>query len=49
MDFTETTFNGCQFEKADEGSLGKAWFESCHFIETNFNGFKGLCHYVRQL
>lgn len=21
------------------GSLSKAWFESCHFIETNFNGF----------
>lgn len=21
------------------GSLSKAWFESCHFIERNFNGF----------
>ena len=27
------------FEKAEKGSLSKAWFESCHFIETNFNGF----------
>jgi len=23
----------------ERGSLSKAWFESCHFIETNFNGF----------
>ena len=37
--FMETTFEKCCFEKAEKSSLVKAWFESCHFIETNFNGF----------
>jgi len=27
------------FEKAETGSLAQAWFESCHFLETSFNGF----------
>ena len=35
----KSTFDKCSFEKAERGSLTKAWFESCHFIETNFNGF----------
>lgn len=34
--FKETIFDECQFQK---GSLGGAWFESCHFIKTIFNGF----------
>ena len=38
-DFEEIKFDNCSFEKAEKGSLSKAWFESCHFIETNFNGF----------
>lgn len=38
-DFRETTFDKSSFEKADSGNLTKAWFESCHFLETNFNGF----------
>lgn len=40
-DFTETIFDNCSFEKTEEGkgNLAKAWFESCHFLETNFNGF----------
>ena len=38
-EFEETKFDNCSFEKAEGGSLSKAWFESCHFIETNFNGF----------
>ena len=41
VDFTETIFDRCQFEKADEGSLVKAWFESCHFLDTHFDGFEG--------
>ena len=36
--FTETIFEECPLE---EGSLGQAWFESCHFIKTIFNGFDG--------
>lgn len=38
-DFDEIKFDNCSFEKAERGNLSKAWFESCHFIETNFNGF----------
>jgi uncharacterized protein YjbI with pentapeptide repeats len=40
-DFRETIFDNCSFEKTEEekGNLAKAWFESCHFLETNFNGF----------
>lgn len=38
-EFEEIKFDNCSFEKAERGSLSKAWFESCHFIETNFNGF----------
>lgn len=47
--FRETSFLNCNFTncslknyifiKAERWSLSKAWFESCHFIETNFNGF----------
>lgn len=40
--FTETVFDKCCFEIIKEGSLIKAWFESCHFIETNFNGFDSI-------
>jgi len=40
VDFTETTFDKCCFEKIEKGSLVKGWFESCHFLETNFNGFE---------
>jgi len=39
VDFRETTFDKCSFEKAETVSLSKGWFESCHFLETNFNGF----------
>jgi len=39
VDFFETTFEKCCFEKAETGSLAQAWFESCHFFETSFNGF----------
>ena len=39
VDFRETTFDKCSFEKAETASLAQAWFESCHFLETNFNGF----------
>ena len=38
-EFEKITFDNCSFKKAERGSLSKAWFESCHFIETNFNGF----------
>lgn len=41
VDFTETIFDRCCFEKAKKESLVKAWFESCHFFETNFDDFKG--------
>ena len=41
VEFIETNFDGCQFEKADEGSLVKTWFESCYFLDTNFEGFEG--------
>jgi len=41
VDFTETTFDKCCFERTTKGSLIKACFESCHFLETNFNGFEG--------
>lgn len=37
--FTLSYFNDCFFEKYKKKSLSKAWFESCHFLETNFNGF----------
>ena len=39
--FTETIFDECQFQGLEKGSLGQAWFESCHFIKTIFNGFNG--------
>jgi len=42
VDFTETTFDKCCFEKIEKGSLVKAWFESCHFLDTNFKGFEGM-------
>ena len=42
VNFTETTFDKCSFEKAKKGSLVKGWFESCHFLETNFDGFEGM-------
>ena len=38
-EFEEIKFESCSFQKAERGSLSKAWFESCHFIETNFDGF----------
>ena len=37
--FKNCSLKNCSFEKAERGSLSKAWFESYHFIETNFNGF----------
>ena len=37
--FKNCSLKNCSFEKAKRGSLSKAWFESCHFIETNFNHF----------
>ena len=42
VDFRETIFDSCQFDPSEKGSLIKAWFESCHFIETNFDGFGGF-------
>ena len=42
VDFTETTFDKCSFEKVEKGSLVKGWFESCHFLDTNFKGFEGM-------
>ena len=39
VDFRETTFDKCSFKKSEIASLAKAWFESCHFLETNVNGF----------
>jgi uncharacterized protein YjbI with pentapeptide repeats len=42
--FTKTIFDECQFEMIKKGSLEQAFFESCHFIKTNFNFFT-----VRQL
>jgi uncharacterized protein YjbI with pentapeptide repeats len=39
VDFDSSFFDDCSFEKAERESLSKAWFESCHFSETNFNGF----------
>lgn len=40
IDNRETVFDKCCFEVIEEGSVVKGWFESCHFIETNFNGVK---------
>lgn len=37
--FTETIFERCLFQRIEKASLGEAWFESCHFIKTIFNGF----------
>lgn len=37
--FTEITFDKCLFEGTEESNLGKSWFESCYFLETNFNDF----------
>ena len=42
IEFTETTFEKCCFERIEKGSLVKGWFESCHFIDTNFKGFEGI-------
>lgn len=42
VDFLETTFDKCDFEKDESGSLVKTNFDSCHFLDTNFNGFEGL-------
>jgi hypothetical protein len=36
------TFDKCGFEKVEKGCLVKDWFESCHFLETNFKGFEGM-------
>ena len=37
VNFDSNFFDNCSFEKAERGRFSKAWFESCHFIETNFN------------
>ena len=37
--FKNCSLKNSSFEKAERGNLSKAWFESCHFIETNFNSF----------
>lgn len=42
VDFTETTFDNCCFEKVEKGCLVKGWFESCHFLDTNFKDFDGM-------
>jgi uncharacterized protein YjbI with pentapeptide repeats len=42
VDFTETTFDKCCFQRVEKGSLVKGWFESCHFLDTNFKGFEGM-------
>ena len=42
VDFTRTTFDKCEFKKLENGSLLQGWFESCHFIETNFNDFDAI-------
>jgi uncharacterized protein YjbI with pentapeptide repeats len=40
--FTKTVFDNSCFTRTETGSLTKAWFESCHFLETDFNGFNLL-------
>ena len=41
--FTRTTFDKCQFARTKNGGgLAKGWFESCHFLETTFDGFRGI-------
>ena len=43
IDFSEITFDRCQFARTEKGGgLVKGWFESCHFLETTFDGFQGI-------
>lgn len=42
VEFRKTTFQNCNFERKEYGSLVKTHFDSCSFVDTNFNGFEGL-------
>ena len=43
IDVKETTFDRCQFARTEGGGvLAKGWFDSCHFLETTFDGFPGF-------
>lgn len=41
-DFIKTIFDQCEFQAIKKGSFGQNCFESCHFIKTIFDNYKGL-------